>query len=126
MGFTWTIAVTGNAVVSYTAFPPLPVKQAVYFCCTILGVTSTRRYLASCPAKPGLSSSVCLSTMQPRPFTLLGSSWFYYMVTLPVFQPFFDFTDCFSGLIRFRSQFFNKYFFFSSNPNQTALFLIFS
>ena len=29
MGFTWTIAVTGNAVVSYTAFPPLPVKQAV-------------------------------------------------------------------------------------------------
>lgn len=24
MGFTWTIAVTGNAVVSYTAFPPLP------------------------------------------------------------------------------------------------------
>ena len=29
---------------------------AVYFCCTVLGVTSTRRYLASCPAKPGLSS----------------------------------------------------------------------
>ena len=26
MGFTWTIAVTGNAVVSYTAFPPLPGK----------------------------------------------------------------------------------------------------
>lgn len=99
---------------------------AVHFCCTILGVTSTGRYPASCPAKPGLSSSVCLSTMQPRPFTLLGSSWFYYMVTLPVFQPFFDFTDCFSGLIRFRYQFFNKYFFFSSNPNQTALFLIFS
>ena len=101
-------------------------SEAVYFCCTGLGVTSTGRYPASCPAKPGLSSSVCLSTMQPRPFTLLGSSWFYYMVTLPVFQPFFDFTDCFSGLIRFRSQFFNKYFFFSSNPNQTALFLIFS
>ena len=31
-------------------------KQAVYFCCTFLRVTSTRRYLASCPMKPGLSS----------------------------------------------------------------------
>ena len=32
-------------------------KPAVYFCCTILGVTSTGRYPASCPVKPGLSSS---------------------------------------------------------------------
>ena len=31
--------------------------MAVYFCCTGLGVTSTGRYPASCPAKPGLSSS---------------------------------------------------------------------
>ena len=31
-------------------------KPAVYLCCTSLGVTSTRRYLASCPVKPGLSS----------------------------------------------------------------------
>ena len=30
--------------------------EAVYFCCTGLGVTSTGRYPASCPAKPGLSS----------------------------------------------------------------------
>lgn len=30
MGFTWTIAVTGNAVVSYTAFPPLPAKSRRY------------------------------------------------------------------------------------------------
>ena len=29
---------------------------AVYFCCTVLGVASTRRYLASCPVEPGLSS----------------------------------------------------------------------
>ena len=35
---------------------------AVYFCCTGLGVTSTGRYPASCPAKPGLSS--------PGPFRL--------------------------------------------------------
>ena len=34
----------------------LTVKTAVYFCCTILGVTSTGRYPASCPLKPGLSS----------------------------------------------------------------------
>ena len=32
------------------------IKPAVYLCCTSLGVTSTRRYLASCPVKPGLSS----------------------------------------------------------------------
>ena len=35
--------VTNETVVSYTAFPPLPIKWAVYFCCTILGVTSTSR-----------------------------------------------------------------------------------
>jgi len=32
------------------------IPTAVYLCCTGLGVTSTRRYLASCPVKPGLSS----------------------------------------------------------------------
>ena len=32
-------------------------KPAVHFCCTSLGVTSTGRYPASCPVKPGLSSS---------------------------------------------------------------------
>ena len=34
-----------------------PTREAVYFCCTGLGVTSTGRYPASCPVKPGLSSS---------------------------------------------------------------------
>ena len=33
------------------------IKKAVYFCCTGLGVASTGRYPASCPVKPGLSSS---------------------------------------------------------------------
>ena len=32
-------------------------RLAVHFCCTFLGVTSTGRYPASCPVKPGLSSS---------------------------------------------------------------------
>ena len=58
MEFTCARSVTTTAVVSYTAFPPLPsIKKAVYFCCTGLGVTSTGRYPASCPMKPGLSSS---------------------------------------------------------------------
>ena len=48
--------VTTRTVVSYTAFSPLPSKMAVIFCCTGLGVTSTGRYPASCPMKPGLSS----------------------------------------------------------------------
>ena len=71
MEFTCARSVTTTAVVSYTAFPPLPVKQAVYFCCTILGVTSTRRYLASCPAKPGLSSPGPFRSCQPRLHILL-------------------------------------------------------
>ena len=28
MGFTWTLSVTEQAVVSYTAFPPLPAEKA--------------------------------------------------------------------------------------------------
>ena len=56
MGFTCAPAVTGRAVVSYTAFPPFPLR-VVYFCCTGLGVASTGRYPASCPVKPGLSSA---------------------------------------------------------------------
>ena len=56
MGFTCARPVTTTAVVSYTAFPPLPAPQAVYLCCTVPGVASAGRYPASCPLKPGLSS----------------------------------------------------------------------
>lgn len=56
MGFTCAPHVTARAVVSYTAFSPLPAWPAVYFCCTGLGVASTGCYPASCPVKPGLSS----------------------------------------------------------------------
>ena len=67
MGFTYAPSVTRRAVVSYTAFPPLPENiQAVYFCCTGLGVTSTGRYPASCPMKPGLSSPAAFRHLQPR------------------------------------------------------------
>ena len=73
MGFTCAPPVARRAVVSYSAFPPLPGPKAlsgnapfskhsgaVYFCCTGLGVASTGRYPASCPVKPGLSSPAAL------------------------------------------------------------------
>ena len=63
-------SVTRRAVSSYLAFPPLPEKLAVYFCCTILRVTSTGRYPASCPMKLGLSS--------PVPFRLNGRDHLCY------------------------------------------------
>ena len=75
MGFTCALPVTSEAVVSYTAFPPLPAQnaQAVYFCCTGLGVTSTGRYPASCPMKPGLSSSAAFRHLHPRLSVLLNT-----------------------------------------------------
>ena len=50
------------------------IANAVYFCCTGLGVTSTGRYPASCPAKPGLSSPDTFRIRQLRPFILLTGS----------------------------------------------------
>ena len=43
-------------VSSYLAFPSLPLKAAVYFCCTFPEVTLGGRYPLSCPVKLGLSS----------------------------------------------------------------------
>ena len=45
---------------------------AVIFCCTFLRVTSTGRYPASCPVKPGLSSPAVFRHLQPRSFILLN------------------------------------------------------
>ena len=50
---------------------------AVYFCCTGLGVTSTGRYPASCPVKPGLSSSAAFRHLQPRLSVLLNTFFNY-------------------------------------------------
>ncbi len=88
MGFTCALLVTLEAVVSYTAVPPLPnaaCKQAalaVYFCCTSLRVASTGRYPASCPMEPGLSSPsafakaaiICRSGIISKPFYLSAHS----------------------------------------------------
>ncbi len=68
--FEWGLhvpSVTSKAVVSYTAFPPLPQKWRYISVALVLGVffffffffflvASTGRYPASCPVKPGLSS----------------------------------------------------------------------
>ena len=48
-------------------------SEAVYFCCTGLGVTSTGRYPASCPMKPGLSSSAAFRHLHPRLSVLLNT-----------------------------------------------------
>ena len=58
-------------------------RRAVHFCCTVLGVASTRRYLASCPVKPGLSSSAAFRHLQLRPFVLLKT-----FTSLPYFPGF--------------------------------------
>ncbi len=47
--------------------------QAVYFCCTGLGVASTGRYPASCPVKPGLSSPTLPWLRSPVLLTFLYS-----------------------------------------------------
>ena len=56
---------------------------AVIFCCTFLRVTSTGRYPASCPVKPGLSSPAAFRHLQPRTSVLLASNTlthFFYLV----------------------------------------------
>ena len=75
-GVYTAVSVTGNAVSSYLAFSPLPDILAVLFCCTGLGVTSTGRYPASCPMKPGLSSPAVFRHLQPRSSVLL--IWNYF------------------------------------------------
>ena len=74
MGFTCAPPVASRAVVSYTALSTLTrlhlLPRAVYFCCTVPGVASARRYLASCPVKPDFltcgfrhlqSAAICLT-----------------------------------------------------------------
>ena len=82
MGFTCALAVTDEAVGSYSTLPtlPSPKERAVYFCCTGLGVTSTGRYPASCPMKPGLSSATPFRDLQPRSPVRL-SLLFYCIIT---------------------------------------------
>ncbi len=40
-------------------------SHAVYFCCTVPEVAFARRYLASCPVKPGLSSPASFAQQRP-------------------------------------------------------------
>jgi len=61
VGFTVPQSVATCAVRSYRTFSPLPhiaVRRYV-FCGTFRRLAPPRRYLAPCPAEPGLSSEVC-------------------------------------------------------------------
>ena len=75
------LSVTRQAVSSYLAFSPLPVKDWRYvFCCTFLGVTSTGRYPASCPTKPGLSSPGIIPAAIIYPTRMFIISQYIYKV----------------------------------------------
>jgi len=62
MGFTARSPVAGDPVSSYLTLSPLPRGRMAAgrstLCGTFLGVTPTRRYLASSPMELGLSSSL--------------------------------------------------------------------
>ena len=73
MGFTEPPLLPGERWSLTPPFHPYRPKPAVSFCCTFLGVASTGRYPASCPVKPGLSSSAAFRHMQPRLPVLLRS-----------------------------------------------------
>ena len=64
-------------------------KRAVYFCCTGLGVTSTGRYPASCPMKPGLSSPGAFRHRQPRSPVLLV--YFHFSTIYEICKLFFPY-----------------------------------
>src|SRR5262249_6674041 len=61
VGFTVPQRVTTCAVRSYRTFSPLPAVagRRYVFCGTFRRLAPPRRYLAPCPAEPGLSSEVC-------------------------------------------------------------------
>ena len=63
-------------------FHPYQHMLAVYFCCTSLGVTSTGRYPASCPVKPGLSSPAAFRQLQPQSSVLLSLFQFVFSFTI--------------------------------------------
>ena len=58
-------------------FSTLTDCSAVYFCCTGLGVASTGRYPASCPVKPGLSSSAAFRSDSRDHLSYLNPSFVF-------------------------------------------------
>ena len=93
-------------------------NPAVYFCCTVLGVASTRRYLASCPVKPGLSSPDPFRSCQPRLFILLitrGSVYHIHAAKVNLFLL------CIFSLICNIPKHSKSYFFTGNQPKSTHL-----
>jgi len=63
VGFAVPQSVATCAVRSYRTFSPLPAiaGRRYIFCCTFRRLAPPRRYLAPCPAEPGLSSRIAPS-----------------------------------------------------------------
>jgi|SRR4051794_4551789 hypothetical protein len=61
VGFAVPQSVATCAVRSYRTLSPLPhiAVRRFAFCCTFRRLAPPRRYLAPCPAEPGLSSKAC-------------------------------------------------------------------
>ena len=64
--------VTSAAVRSYRTISPLPHQWRYLFCGTFRGLAPPRRYLASCPMEPGLSSTHCAAITRPTPACTIG------------------------------------------------------
>jgi hypothetical protein len=71
VGFTVPRRVATRAVRSYRTFSPLPAPRTALWrsdlCGTFRGLAPPRRYLAPCPAEPGLSSAQCAAAARPTP-----------------------------------------------------------
>ncbi len=84
MGFTCARSVATAAVVSYTAFPPLPAYSR-RFISVALSLESPPPDVIRhpCPVEPGLSSPGPFRFCQPRSHTLLAVN----LINIPYFYP---------------------------------------
>ena len=77
VGFAVPPNVATGAVRSYRTLSPLPApasRRALgrsALCCTFRGLAPPRRYLAPCPAEPGLSSAFAAAVVWPTPATII-------------------------------------------------------
>ena len=71
MGFTCALSVTSQAVVSYTAFPPLPAKAGGLFLLHFPGSHLHRTLSGILPCEARTFLTCCLSALQPRSSVLL-------------------------------------------------------
>ena len=78
VGVCRAVHVAMNAVGSYPAFSPLPVRTQhgrFVFCCTFRRVSTPRSYLATLPMEPGLSSVRGTEVPESRPSDQQSRMW---------------------------------------------------